>query len=95
MMVRTIGRNGTIRAMTDPMYPVQPPQGYQQPLPPWPPYGYTPTWHPRTIEIPVETNHALHAVITLFLCGLWAPVWIIVALCNIGATRTYVTYDYY
>jgi Protein of unknown function (DUF2510) len=25
-------------------------------------------------------NHALHAVLTLLTCGLWLPVWIIVAI---------------
>jgi hypothetical protein len=25
-------------------------------------------------------NHALHAVLTFFTCGFWAPVWIIVTI---------------
>jgi hypothetical protein len=25
-------------------------------------------------------NHVLHALLTLFLCGLWAPIWLIVGL---------------
>lgn len=24
-------------------------------------------------------NHLVHALVTLFLCGLWAPVWLIAA----------------
>jgi len=27
-------------------------------------------------------NNLLHAITTLFLCGLWIPVWIIVAVSN-------------
>ena len=23
-----------------------------------------------------QTNHLVHALVTLFLCGLWLPVWI-------------------
>ncbi len=26
------------------------------------------------------TNHIVHALVSLFLCGLWIPVWIIVTL---------------
>lgn len=25
-------------------------------------------------------NHLLHAIITLFLCGLWIPIWILAAI---------------
>lgn len=32
-----------------------------------------------------EVNHVLHLLLTLFLCGLWAPVWLIMAL--VGATQ--------
>jgi hypothetical protein len=28
----------------------------------------------RTVERP---NHVIHAIVTLFLCGLWLPVWIV------------------
>jgi hypothetical protein len=24
-------------------------------------------------------NHVLHAILTIFLCGLWAPVWLLIA----------------
>lgn len=27
-------------------------------------------------------NHVLHALLTFFLCGLWLPVWIIIALAD-------------
>lgn len=26
---------------------------------------------------PHPTNHVLHALLTFFTCGMWAPVWII------------------
>jgi hypothetical protein len=26
------------------------------------------------------TKHGLHALLTLFTCGLWAPVWLLAAL---------------
>lgn len=25
-------------------------------------------------------NHILHLLITLFLCGLWAPVWLVLVI---------------
>jgi hypothetical protein len=31
----------------------------------------------RTVDVP---NHLVHAIVTLFLCGLWLPVWIICAI---------------
>ena len=31
----------------------------------------------RTVETP---NHLVHALVTLFLCGLWIPVWIFAAM---------------
>jgi len=27
-----------------------------------------------------QVNHALHLILTLLTCGLWLPVWIIVAI---------------
>ncbi len=30
----------------------------------------------------VETNHLAHALVTLFLCGCWFPVWLIVDVSN-------------
>lgn len=31
-------------------------------------------------------NHAFHLLMTLFTCGLWGIVWIIVAVANSGRT---------
>lgn len=36
-----------------------------------------PTLHTREIE---RVNHILHLLITLFLLGLWLPIWILLAL---------------
>ena len=32
------------------------------------------------------TNHALHAVLTLLSCGLWLPIWILVAILGGGSS---------
>jgi len=32
-------------------------------------------------------NHVLHAILTLFMCGLWLPIWILVAIGKIGGYR--------
>jgi hypothetical protein len=37
-------------------------------------------------------NHVLHLVITLLVCGLWLPVWILVAASG-GEKRTVVSVD--
>lgn len=56
------------------------------PLPyPYPaqPGGYYPQ-QPPAVAVAVSTgggvNHALHAVLTFFTCGMWLPVWILVAI---------------
>jgi hypothetical protein len=55
-------------------YPAQPivPGGCYQPYPPQP------------VAVAVSTgggvNHALHAVLTFFTCGLWLPIWILMAI---------------
>lgn len=36
-----------------------------------------PTLHTRNYD---RCPHMLHALVTLFLCGLWAPVWVLHAL---------------
>jgi len=41
-----------------------------------------------------EVNHAMHGVITVFLCGLWLPVWLI-AMAVSGQQRTVITVDPY
>jgi hypothetical protein len=39
-------------------------------------------------------NHTLHAIITLFTCGLWGIVWIVIGLTG-GERRTMVVVDEY
>lgn len=42
----------------------------------------------RSVLLRRETpNHLIHGLVTLFLCGLWAPVWIIVAMNGNGPWR--------
>ena len=41
-----------------------------------------------------RVNHTLHAVLTIFLCFLWAPVWFLVALLG-GEKRRVITVDEY
>ena len=73
----------------------QPPQGQvpQQWAPPGPPQGYGPPSYGAPLQQVVIVqqpgatiiqkapfNHGLHLVITLCTCGLWLPVWIVLAL---------------
>lgn len=47
----------------------------------------------QTTVIRKPCNHALHLVLTLFSFGMWAPVWIIVAMTGRKETlRTQVPY---
>ncbi|MDG4783265.1 hypothetical protein O7614_26750 [Micromonospora sp. WMMD961] len=78
--------------MSDQQYPPYPPQGPQGPqgyppqgqYPPppqgqYPPPGYAPQPPQQQWKV-VKTGgarHGMHAMITLFTCGLWAPVWVI------------------
>ena len=34
-----------------------------------------------------KTNHVLHLLLTVFTCGLWAPIWIILAIVKPGWDR--------
>jgi hypothetical protein len=43
---------------------------------------------------PVPTNHILHLILTLISCGLWAPVWLLVAIINANTDRTTTTQTY-
>ena len=42
---------------------------------------------PQATVVPVRTNHAVHILMTLLTCGIWLPVWIIVAAANSNKTR--------
>lgn len=39
---------------------------------------------PQPVYVAAGPNHALHAVLTLFTCGMWLPIWIIVAIVDAG-----------
>jgi hypothetical protein len=45
-------------------------------------------------KTPVPTNHVLHLILTLVSCGLWAPVWLLVAIINANTDRTTTTQTY-
>ncbi|MEU8327323.1 hypothetical protein [Micromonospora sp. NPDC048839] len=72
--------------MTDPNQPYPPqPQGYPQGYPPqgqYPPPGYPPQAPQQQWKVIKTggTRHGMHAMITLFTCGMWAPVWFCVWL---------------
>ncbi|AHJ86488.1 hypothetical protein ST20ES_35 [Mycobacterium phage 20ES] len=62
------------------------------------PYQQQPYWNqnqgwqphppvPQPTVLPVKTNHALHLVLSLVTCGMWLPVWAVVAMVNSGRTR--------
>ena len=34
------------------------------------------------VQQPRQVNHMLHGILTLITGGLWAPVWILVAITN-------------
>ena len=34
----------------------------------------------QTLHQRQAPNHLIHAIVTLFLCGLWIPVWILVSI---------------
>jgi hypothetical protein len=46
-----------------------------------------PQGHPQPTVLPVRTNHAMHLVLSLVTCGMWLPVWVIVAMINSSRTR--------
>ncbi|MFE9743571.1 hypothetical protein ACFYOT_01565 [Saccharothrix saharensis] len=65
--------------------PHPPQQPYAQPYPP-PPY-VQPVMPQQNVQVNViagrrGVNHGLHLVLTILTCGLWAIVWIIVAISN-------------
>jgi len=45
---------------------------------------FCPTCNQQRLFCKDGTNHLVHAIVSLFLCGLWIPVWIIAAMLNSG-----------
>jgi Protein of unknown function (DUF2510) len=41
---------------------------------------------PIAVAVSGGTNHALHLILTLLTCGLWLPVWILVAIFSSGSS---------
>ncbi|MGX6446846.1 hypothetical protein ACVU7I_02080 [Patulibacter sp. S7RM1-6] len=46
------------------------------------------------VAVGQPVNHTLHAIITLFTCGLWGLVWIVLGITG-GVKRQMVTVDEY
>ncbi|WP_199439323.1 hypothetical protein [Umezawaea beigongshangensis] len=67
---------------------VQPPPYVQQsPYPQPSPYGYPPPQQFTQVNVVgmqgrVVTNHVLHLILTIFSCGWWGIVWLIVWAVN-------------
>ncbi|CAA79411.1 Hypothetical Protein PBI_L5_35 [Fromanvirus L5] len=62
----------------------------QQDRPQWyagSPYPVAPPPMPQPTVMPVRTNHAMHLLLSLITCGMWLPVWVIMAMINSGRTR--------
>lgn len=59
-------------------------------IPSWP--HTLPTTSPpvrQGVTVVEGPNHGLHLALTLFTCGLWLPVWVIIAIDNKKRVRTY------
>jgi len=61
-----------------------PPLPYAYPAQPIVPGGCYQPYPPQPVAVAVSTgggvNHALHAVLTFFTCGMWLPIWILMAI---------------
>ncbi len=45
-----------------------------------------------TLEYGAPPNHLLHLLLTVFTCGLWAPIWLLLGIMN-HAERRNLTVD--
>jgi hypothetical protein len=50
------------------------------------------TYSQQTTMVPAKTNHVLHLILTLISCGMWSPIWLIVALYNVNRMVPHVGY---
>jgi hypothetical protein len=48
---------------------------------------YCPMCERNVMATGTTPNHLLHFFLSLFTCGLWLPVWILVAVGTIGGYR--------
>lgn len=46
------------------------------------------THNEAVFEFGQNPNHILHAILSIFLCGLWLPIWAIVAMSTKVTRRT-------
>jgi Domain of unknown function (DUF4352)/Protein of unknown function (DUF2510) len=42
---------------------------------------------PPLVSVASGPNHALHLILTIFTCGLWLPIWLIITLVNPRSVR--------
>ena len=43
---------------------------------------------PATVFVRTGPNHALHLILTLLTCGMWAPVWLIVTIADAATAHS-------
>jgi hypothetical protein len=50
--------------------------------------------HPAQVvtQSPVDTNHTFHLIMTFVTCGLWLPVWALMAVLNSLSTKRSVSH---
>jgi hypothetical protein len=69
-----------------------PPAPYPYPAQPIVPGGCYQPYPPSPVAVAVSggggVNHALHAVLTFFTCGMWLPVWILCAIFGSGSSQS-------
>lgn len=47
--------------------------------------GWCPTCQTQVMAIQDQPNHILHAILTIFLCGFWLPVWLMIMMMGSGS----------
>jgi hypothetical protein len=82
---------GAVPAVRPPITHPAPPEGHQPPAVPSQALG-TQQVHHGVMDVPVDTNHTFHLLFTVFTCGLWLPVWLIVWAVNTGRRKKVLTY---
>jgi hypothetical protein len=50
--------------------------------------GYCPNCRVYVLATREGMNHVLHLLLSVFLCGLWLPMWVLLTIVD-GATATY------
>src|SRR5574337_1368474 len=52
---------------------------------------FAPPPPPPAIVVTSATNHALHLILTLITCGLWLPVWVVMAVVGSASQVRYMS----